>query len=128
MIFGSMSILEYRHACGPLDVRVTTNSEVMCRKVADTLDLYNVRWATELSSVHLDIRSGFDPSILGEGTYLSCARMHVDPSGSGKLRATFRAGAGAMGDIGSGKWEVQVPMPDDDPWILIDLESLISLV
>lgn len=120
-----------RFACGPLDVEVTSESEPLLRKIADTLELYNVAWAEPLTPASIDIQLMDEEAELGPGKYLACARMHVDPAsqpGNGELRATFRSGAIATGNARSGNWKLRVPRNGDDFWTLIDLESLVSLV
>jgi hypothetical protein len=117
-----------RYECGPLDVTVTSNSEWLLREVADTLDLYNVPWPDERMHLHLEIRAGANEVPMGPGRYLECARMNVDHSGTATLVATCRSGAVASGDPRTGKWNVQVPGDADDPWILTDMESVLSLV
>lgn len=119
-----------RYACGPLGVVVVSESERLHKKVADTLELYNVAWPTTHAPLHLDIRISDSPASLGPGRYLACARMNVDYGPEPEYRtlvATCRSGAVAFGDASSGKWTIHVPAPVDDPWILTDMESLLSL-
>ena len=119
------------HACGPLDVEIVSGSESLRRKITDTLDLYNVEWPGPRASIRLEIRESESVAELGPGKYLACARMHVDPldrSTDGTLESTFRCGAVATGNPASGRWEIRVPRDGDDFWILIDLESLVSLI
>jgi len=117
-----------RYECGPLDVTVTSNSGWLLKEVADTLDLYNVPWPDERSHLHLDIIAGSDEVTMGPGRYLECARMNVDTWGTGALVATCRSGAVASGDPRTGSWSARVPGDAGDPWLLTDMESILSLV
>src|SRR4029079_9031331 len=61
-----------RFACGPLDVTVSGDNERVRRKIADTLELYNVRWEGQLEPVHIDIHESDSTAALGKGSYLTC--------------------------------------------------------
>ena len=118
-----------RYHCGPLDLIVTSHSDILRNKVADTLDLYNVEWPGTRLKLHIAIEADDEPQTLGPGKYLECARMNVDhaPDARGTLVATCRSGIHARGNPRDGRWSFFVS-DADDPWVLTDMESLLSLV
>lgn len=116
-----------RYKCGPLEILVAAETETLRRKIADTLDLYNVEWAEPLTQWQIEIGESDSVSPLGAGEYLQCARMHVELTGN-QLLATCPSGAQAMCDPHTRRWTMLVPRASNDPWVLTDIESLLSLV
>lgn len=116
-----------RYTCGPLEVVVAAVTEPLRHKIADVLDLYNVAWPEPLAQRQIEITESDTTDPLGTGEYLLCARMHVDFLGD-QLIATCPSGAQAIRDADSKRWRMHVPRGSDDPWVMTDLESLLSLV
>src|SRR5688572_32006855 len=75
---GVSSTQHDRYKCGPLEILVAAETETLRRKIADTLDLYNVEWAEPLTQWQIEIGESDSVSPLGAGEYLQCARMHVE--------------------------------------------------
>jgi hypothetical protein len=116
-----------RYACGPLEILVAAETETLRAKIADVLDLYNVEWPEPLSPRQIEIRESDSTAALGNGDYLLCARMNVDVIG-GELVATCPSGPQAARDADGRRWTMLVPRGSTDPWVLTDIESLLSLV
>jgi len=116
-----------RYKCGPLEILVAAETETLRRKIADTLDLYNVEWTEPLTQWQIDIGESDNAIQIGPGEYLQCARMHVEISGD-QLLATCPSGAQAACDPHTRRWTMLVPRASNDPWVLTDIESLLSLV
>jgi hypothetical protein len=116
-----------RYTCGPLEIVVAAATNTLRAKIADTLELYNVDWPEPLAQWHLEIGESDTISPLGAGEYLLCARMNVELAGS-QLLATCPSGAQAVCDRNARRWTILVPRASTDPWVLTDLESLLSLV
>jgi hypothetical protein len=116
-----------RYKCGPLEILVAAETGTLRRKIADTLDLYNVEWTEPLTQWQIEIGETDNTIQLGPGEYLQCARMHVELSGDQRL-ATCPSGAQAACDPHTRRWTMLVPRASIDPWVLTDIESLLSLV
>ena len=116
-----------RYKCGPLEILLAAETETLRRKIADTLDLYNVEWTEPLTQWQIEIGETDSIPPLGPGEYLQCARMHVELTGN-QLVATCPSGAHAVGDPHTRRWTMLVPRSSSDPWVLTDIESLLSLV
>ena len=116
-----------RYTCGPLEIVVAAENETLRRKIADTLDLYNVEWTGPLTRWQIEIGESDSTIPLGPGEYLQCARMHVELKGN-ELLATCPSGAHARCDRRTRRWTIVVPRASNDPWVLTDIESLLSLV
>jgi hypothetical protein len=117
-----------RFACGPLEIEIKAHDERVRSKIAETLELYNVRWDGELLPLEISVTETDAAAAMGDGAYLKCARMHVDASAGdgGILVSTFRSGS--LATRHGSTWHVQIPKLADEFWTLIDLESLVSLV
>src|SRR5215213_3365884 len=71
---GGVSSKQYdRYTCGPLEILVAAETETLRRKIADTLDLYNVEWTGPFARWQIDIDEGDTAIPLGSGKYLQCA-------------------------------------------------------
>ena len=116
-----------RYTCGPLEILVAAETNTLRRKIADTLDLYNVEWDEPLTQWQIEICESDIAAPLGAGDYLLCARMNVDLVGN-QLFATCPSGAQALCDRDTRRWTMLVPRASTDPWVLTDIESLLSLV
>ena len=116
-----------RYPCGPLEILVAAATEPLRQKIADVLHLYNVAWPHPLSERQIEIVQSDTTTPPGNGSYLLCARMQVDFSGS-QLIATCPSGAEATRHSDSNRWTMRVPRGSVDPWVMTDLESLLSLV
>lgn len=116
-----------RYTCGPLEILVAAETELLRAKIADVLDLYNVEWPEPLSRRQIEIRESDTTAASGNGDYLVCARMNVDFVGE-ELIATCPSGSQAVRDADGHRWTMLVPRGSSDPWVLTDIESLLSLV
>jgi len=119
------SVHAKQYACGPLSIQVDGNNAEMCRRIEDTLGLYNVAWDSMCASINIDIDTSEESADLGAGSYLTCARMHVDREAH-YLKATFKSGAAAVSEHNG--WHLRVPRNGDEFWTLVDLESFVTLV
>src|SRR5688572_17576114 len=101
---GGVSSTQYdRYKCGPLEIVVASETEKLRRKIADTLDLYNVEWTEPLTQWQIEISESDATTPLGPGAYLQCARMHVELTGN-QLLATCPSGAQAVCDRHTRRW------------------------
>lgn len=106
---------------------MSAGTAVLRDKIADQLGLFNVRWDGPLEPVVLDAGERGPISEPRQGTYLKCARMSVDVE-EDRIVATSPSGAWCEYSESRGAWHLGVPPGCDDPWILIDIESLLTLV
>jgi len=116
-----------RYTCGPLEIVVSAGNELLRNKIADQLELFNVRWEEPLRAIGLDAVASGPIGTPCAGTYLECARMSVDAEAT-RLVATSPSGSWCELSVERGEWRLGVPPGSTDPWILTDIESLLTLV
>jgi hypothetical protein len=116
--------------CGPLDVDVIGGPAALAAKVAECLLLFDHVWPSPQRRIRFEVTRAA-PVAMGEGTYLSCARMTARLRPDGSLEATTRSGAWCEGHIDLEPdldvWTITVPDAAIEAGALEDVEDLVGL-
>ncbi len=116
------------YRCGPLAVELHASDSALRAKVAETLNLYTVRWPGIATHIRLEIRGSQEPGSMATGRYLTCGRMNVDTTPSG-FAATCHSGTSCRSDASRKNWIIEVPKETrTGETVPLDIEDLISLV
>jgi hypothetical protein len=117
-----------QYFCGPLRVSVEAQTSALLDKVAETLQLYDRRWPTPNHRIALTVTESKAPAVLGQGTFLRCARMVVDAADGG-LHATTVSGSQARSrkKTSTEHWSIEVPHDVVGTAALNDVEDLVIL-
>lgn len=115
--------------CGPLEVTVRARSDGLARKIAETLELYDLRWDGPYRPVSIIARQSNLPDARARGDFLRCGRMLVDRTAHG-LHATTTSGARARARFSEDgeRWHVAVSDALVEAGKLEEIEDILSLV
>jgi hypothetical protein len=114
--------------CGPLRVTVEAQSRALYDKVTETLRLYDRRWIQHDRDVTIRIVETAQVAEPLSGTFLRCARMVVDATGT-DLHATTIGGARSRSQRRgrTERWDIEVPAALVAATNLEDVEELVIL-
>lgn len=117
-----------RFLCGPVAVDLEAGARALRDKLAETFELYTVRWPEQRRLVQVEVGFVARPAAMGPGTVLRCGRMHVDRQGD-DLVAACRSGAACRSSADGTHWAIDVPrVSTTGEAVPEDIEDLAGLI